>query len=533
MVSVPLIILLATANADCRLTCASDTPICVATCLIDTGEPRRAIDLLKSSEPSAAVRSLLARAYLADGNRFWAMRTLHQILADDPDDCGQRGLLAWLYVGEKDPATARDLLAHEVCPRAGGAEQTRWHLLTAMIALADADEATATAAVERAGDASVIYDEDLAILSSVQRTSPGWIDPLSLHLRLEGGFTTNAAAGSPMEARDAPGSPLLRLDASSRWMWPKAGWLRASLELGFKAHLLSSDDSSDLSYLEPNVRPAVIVGTGYPRALIGYEGSVLLLNRGGGGARKDVGTHLYDAHRIEVELEPTNSTLLFAGAGRRRFIFDTLVAWEMAAALPRGRRTRWEVDAGAGTGVHFGNRVRLMTAIAARYFNARIDAYDQIGGTALAVTWVSLTQGFDARASAMVASDYFLSSGGAFGITEKRFDLLVKVSAGLWSPRWVGGRLGVTYELARRESNADNISNDPELPDYSYLEHRIFAALQWRVDLDPWAPAAVVGDGDYVPIDWGVAPDSAGGDEHLRDLLRQDEDVRAGCGCAE
>ena len=142
--------------------------------------------------------------------------------------------------------------------------------------------------------------------------------------------------------------------------------------------------------------------------------------------------------------------------------------------------------------------------------------------------------GLIARLGVTVGTDYYLNSGGkpgddAYGTPQERFDILAKLSAGLWSPMWMGARAGLTYDFACRDSTADDPNNN-----YDYGEHRLLFKVRWSFDLNPWAPEVVETKG-HVPLDYGIGAQAGPGmeEERIQDLLRQDEAARRGSSCVD
>ena len=118
----------------------------------------------------------------------------------------------------------------------------------------------------------------------------------------------------------------------------------------------------------------------------------------------------------------------------------------------------------------------------------------------------------------------------AFGMEDtKRFDILTKLSAGLWSPLILGTRFGIGYEYSIRNSSADSESDN-----YNYTEQRALLKARWVFDINPWAPGVVEPQG-HVALDYGLGGDSGGGldQERIQDLLRQDEAARRGSSCID
>lgn len=503
---------------DCggALACEMD----VVDCLLGEERARAAVERLKPlveehpDEPGWA--ALLARAYLADSNPFWAQRTLQQALDRNPGDCGLRARLAWLHIGQGDLDLAREVLDREGCPD-DEIQRGRWLLLRAFMADAEEDP-EAAALVSEAGGVDALYPEDARLHRHLRgKLRPGWIQPLHLSLETELGYTSNAKAGSPTDpSTEGEGSLLGRMDLFGRFVWPLSGSVRPALETGLKGHGLAADEARRLSYLELAARPGVILGAGFPRLLVGYKVDYLVLNQD-----SEIRRRFYEGHRGELELE-TEALTAFAGAGRRIF--------------HENGRSRWEFDGGLGVSLAPLDRLRLLLALSLRGYQAVGDPYDLLGATALAVGRLRVGPGLIVRLGLTLSVDGYPNSGGergkaAYGTDSKRFDLLTKASAGLWSPSWGGLRAGLSYGLSWRDSTVDE-SNSIE--NYDYIEHRALFKLRWAFDLNPWAPRVVEPEG-HLPIDYGVG--AAGGlgmdEERIQDLLRQDEAARRGSSCVD
>ena len=175
----------------------------------------------------------------------------------------------------------------------------------------------------------------------------------------------------------------------------------------------------------------------------------------------------------------------------------------------------------------------MLAAFSLRYYDAVGDPYDQIGSTGLLVSRINVGAGLVVRLGVTLGVDYYHNSGGelgalAYGTDQKRFDVLTKLSAGLWSPMWMGARAGLSYEFSYRESTAD------ELDDYDYNEHRLLIKIRWTIDLNPWAPQVVETKG-RVALDYGLSEQAGAGleEERIQDLLRQDEAARRGSSCVD
>jgi hypothetical protein len=158
--------------------------------------------------------------------------------------------------------------------------------------------------------------------------------------------------------------------------------------------------------------------------------------------------------------------------------------------------------------------------------------YDQVGGTLTAGAELPLRAALRARLAVSGAFDDFPRSGGAdglvaFGTFERRRDATLRLSAGLWRSLGVRAALGLTYELARRWSTADNA----ELRYYPYVDHRVLASLRVGDGGNPWR-AASAGEAGHVALPYrDLGQRSLLWDDSMRRLLRQEEDLAAECGC--
>ena len=513
----------ALADGECLKRCGQDIS-CeaeVVDCLIEAERTREAIErlkpLVKERPEQPAYARLLARAYLAEGNAFWAQRTLQAAIESGPSDCQSRSWLAWVHFQQGALELADEVLARPGCPRSS-ADRGRFKVLRAFIARARDEEKQAAASIEALGRFEQLYPEDERVWRYLRaREDPGWIDPLSLRAELLFGYSSNGTGGSPADVTAAgdsgAGSGLGRLDVFGRLVLPVDRTVRPALEGEVKGHGLSASGARNLSYLDLSARPGVIIGSAFPRLFAGYKANLLLM----GLQDKEL---YYEAHRGELELETAIGLLIFGGAGRRIF--------------REAGRTRTELDGGIGGSLSLLKRLRLLLALSGRYYLAVGDPYHQVGGSALVAARIALGSGFHGRLGITTSLDDYPSSGGelgrdAFGTAEKRFDVLLRLTADAWTPPWHGVRLGLRYEYATRDSTADRIGNN-----YSYQEHRVFAGLRFNASWDPGAPDVVSSD-EHVRLSYGIGEQAgrAVDEERIQDLLRQDEAARAGSSCVE
>lgn len=500
-------------HCDGDISCSLD----VAACYTEQGRPRDSIELLKplfTAHPGdTGLATALSGAYLADGNSFWALRTLmiaHEIV---PNDCLVRSWIAWVHITQGDFDLAREKLAEPGCPRAP-AEVSRWRLLEGFMAKSEEDAESAKRALDEVDEAGTVFSSDKALWSYLDEFyDPNRPDALEWSVELSGGYTSNARAGSPTDP-DIEGAPsaLGRADIYVRFAPPLPWLVRPAVDGGIKLHGITDPGSRNLSYMELSVRPGVVVGKDSLTVFVGYKPDLLLLAQEG----KRI---FYEGHRAEIEVEFSRLTL-FTGGGRRIFA--------------EGGRTRLELDGGLGTWFTPGQRTRLLFALSGRAQDATGDSYDLLGASALGVGRVALGAGIDLRISAILGYDSYLNSGGergilAHGIDDERRDWTAKLTGGLWGPSWSGVRLGLGYEFATRSSNAQTESQD-----YSYMEHRVLAKLKWQAGFDPRTPS-IEESVEPMPLDYGVGPAKKGGgdEERIQDLMRQDEAARRGSSCVD
>lgn len=504
----------ATAGDDCDQDCAGEAACEVeaSDCLLEAGRTREAIARLKPmvegnpGEPGHVQR--LARAYLADGNPFWAERVLRNALAKDPDNCGTRSWLAWVHLEQGLLEESEEVLGLPGCPKTS-AERGRWALLRAYAASAG-EGSDPGPHLEEAGEVPELLPEDLELLGHLRaKSDPGWIPPVDLRVESTLGYTSNATAGLLVDASEpGPSSAVARLDLIGRFAWRTRGRVRPALDLSFVGYGLPDEDAREFSFAQVRARPGVILGRAYPRLLIGYKADVFFFERGGGSP-------YFQAHRGEVEMESTKF-VLYAGGGRR--------------LIDEPGRDRTEFDGGGGWSAPLSRRVRLLLGATARYHLASNVAYDLVGGTALVVLRGDGPRGLAGQLTLSGGLDHYSSSKGYEGFftppsEDKRRDVLWGGSVAVWGPPWGSVRLGAVYDYARRDSNAETATSD-----YDFEEHRAMLRLRWSARLDPFAPRAARAAG-HVALDYGLG-EAASADERMREMLQQDDaDRRSSCGC--
>ncbi len=452
----------------------------------------------------------LARAYLLDGNLFWAERTLRGALDRQGGNLQARLWLACVHLRQGDPELAgRDLAAAVGQPE--GPWASRKTLLEAFRSHLAEDHQAARRDLATIGRRSQLFAEDRPMWRTLHRwLDPWWLDPLGGDLELGIGHTSNALAGAPTDP-GAPGtsSALADLTVRARLAPPVGRRLRPVLDLELLGHGLDKPAYRELSSLQSAARLGVLLTHGSQRFLLGVRAERLLLDQS--PSRYAV------ARRVEMEVEWRSGWLALAGAGHRDYRDD--------------RRTRREWDAGVGGPVRLLSGVSTVVGATVRGADAHSPAYDLRGASVAAAARFSLGRGVTARVAATMVWDDYPHSGGregelAFGTAERRRDLLGKLTLGVWSPSWRRVRAGLEWQLARRDSTAD----DRPGFDFDYRESRARLLLRWTFSSDPWAPRTVRPP-DHVPLEWGLGRGDQVEDERIIDLLRQDEELRRGSSC--
>ena len=453
---------------------------------------------------------LLARAYLDEGNLFWAERTVRDALGRRPEEADLRAWLACIHIRQGDPELAAADLAAPPPPGEGPA-RSRLRLADALVAQVRSDDAAARAALAGLPRDASLYPEDVALWQHLQRRlDRWWLDPVSGTLDGGAGHTSNALAGSPTDpGRSGAPSGLALLDLRARVVPLGRGAVRPALDLELDGELLADSEARDLSSLTAALRLGLVATRGERRLLAAYRGETLWLDQ--------ADSRYADAHRAEFELESTGGWVAAFGGGRRSYRDE--------------RRTRWEGDLGLAAPLHLAASLPLAVGVTGRAADAESPAWDQRGATAAAAVRLNLGRGFAARVAVTASWDDYPHSGGiegllAFGTTERRRDLLGRVTLAVIGPTWRGVRPLLELRLTRRDSTADDLPGF----DFDYRETRVALRLQWRFAADPWGPRAVRSEA-HVPLDWGLGGGDGSEQERILDLLRQDEELRRGSSC--
>lgn len=453
---------------------------------------------------------LLARAYLLEGNHFWAERTLRAALDRQAKDTNFLMWLACVHLRQGDPELARRVLATIPEPSEGPLA-SRASLLEAFRCHLDSRPAEARAALDEVGRSATVFPEDRPVWSTLhRRLDPAWLDPITAEFETGAGYTSNAEAGSPTDpGTSGTGSALADATARSRVAPPLGSRLTPVLDVEVIGRAFHERAVREFGSLQAAARAGALFSLGGRRVLVGFRGERLHLNQT---------PSLYsEARRGELEIEWPDGVLAFVGAGRRDYRDE------------RRSRDEWDVGFGGPLGAFRGASV--VAGVTLRGSDATSPAYDVNGASAAAAARVSLGRGAALRLTGTVVWDDYPHSGGpegelVFGTGERRRDLLGKLSAGVWIPAWRGARAGLECQYSRRDSTAD----DRPGFNFDYSETRARVLLRWSLASDPWAPRATLPN-DHVPLPWGIGPGESGDDERIIDLLRQDEELRRGSSC--
>jgi tetratricopeptide (TPR) repeat protein len=481
--------------------------------LLERGEASKTITWLKQAierhPDSKVLQWLLVRAYLRDGNNFWAFRTLNMLAQRFPSDCEPWLWTAWIQIQQGALEEAREALSSAKC-RPKTPHSARKALLASMVEQHAKEQHRAKKHLEKARRADAVFAEDLdAIERQITMLDPGYIDPITAKLDLAFGWTSNATAASPVDpqsAREDASSPTGQAGLWLRLVAPTSRYLRPTVELDSRALGYTFEVGRSFSYLLMGGRPGLMIGDTTPNALIAYHYETYLL---AGGDRYNEGPiWFYEAHRGEAEISLFSSLTLFGGVGRR--IFRHYI------------RSRNEFDGGIGGNVSIDKTWRILGALTARGYIANKKVYDLIGGSALLSAEARLPERWSIRAGALLDYDAYPSSMGYFDEASKRIETALKISgSGFSPPIFEGVKIGLTYEYSQRFSS---------IASYDYTDHRILLKLLWNLSFDPFLPRAITPKG-HVAIDYGFEAEEM--EERIQDLLRRDESIQRGSSCVE
>ncbi|MFH1438917.1 MAG: porin family protein [Pseudomonadota bacterium] len=492
-------------------------------CLLDEGRADEALGLLKKELPgfadSSAFHLLMARAYLALENRFWAVNTLSGYLDRHPDDCEVKSWLVWLMIQGGDLKEAGSALSGSPeCAEGKDAIASRFAMIETFLHIQQEEQAGKDGSkVQEKKKIQKVFPEDL----SLQRFNrsilhPNHVMPLTIKTEMGAGYTTNALMGSPSDPESSGKmySPLILNDVYVNFTPPVWEWINPMLEITAKGILFTREDGSDnyprqLSYLDASVRPGfVLFKERYPRLVLAYKGNFLFINKP--TAQEEAPVYFYEGHRGEFELEANPHLTLFGGAGKR--LFDQMA------------RTRLEFDGGAGAGWTIRGRLTLLGAVTLRYFKAENEAYNDFGVSGLIAANFQWWKGTKIRVLLSLSMDNYMDSVDYFADGKRRKDTIIKVVGSIFSPAWKGLRAGLVYEYSKKYSTIDA---------YAYEDVRVMVKLQWYYAFDLFRPKKTR-DKSHVPLDYGLG--TGGGAEvsdKIQDLLRQEESFTRGSSCKD
>jgi hypothetical protein len=456
---------------------------------------------------------LEVRSQILEGDVLSARVTLESRERTHAIDCQVRAWLIWIDIEQHQWEDARLRLRAPGCPQTDE-EHSRWALLEALLARSEGDTEGLVRRLEGLGERSAFFPEDQELDTTLRwRHLEGYTFPLETMVEVGFGGTSNAFAISPVDAarRDALASAVVRpsialqLRAPARRVTPTVearawGLGIAAQEARSRSHATISLTAGAWFGRRPRLRP-----------LFAFAHEEVLLNL-------PDRSRYAAANRLEAELSPGRRLTLFAGVGRRTFFTDP---W----------RTRREGDGAAILGLTAFGRP-LLLAGAFRFFSADRAVHDQVGATLTAATDVPVRPGLSARLVAAGGFDDFPHSGGAdgiiaFGTSDRRRDLLFRLSAGLWQRLSDSVVAGATYDFARRWSTADT----PGVRYYPYVDHRMLVTLRFERGGNPWRRPGRKPPG-HVPLPYDdLERPSVVLDDLVRRLLRHQDELSEDCGC--
>jgi len=460
---------------------------------------------------SEAIVMALAQAYLADENPTWAVRVLSEHLDYHEGACDPRLLLAWVHVEAGMPELAHAVLDGAACDQPPEIRARRELVLAELARLEDRD-AEARARLREVRRSPRIYAEDRAWLGELTRAlDPPRASPIATgRVELATGWTSNGLSGSPVDATtpESVGSALGVADLRLRLAARRPLAARPMVEGRLHAQELWAEEARDLSFETGTLRTGVLLGDGASETLVAFSTDATRL---AGGDRYQEGPLWFsEAQRVEIELGVGDAFALFAGSGRRRF--------------RDAARTRSEGELSAGWVTTGPLGVLAIGGLSFRAHDAENDAYDLVGTSAVTQAYLPVWRGFELSATVATSADAYPRSEGYFAGAQgsARRDLVLRVGAGMWTPRRRPVRGGLTVEHTSRTSSAEA---------YDYADARALLRLEWRFDSDTLGRRAIGADG-RTPLEHG--PLAEGGDDDLgdvRELMQKDDAAQRGASC--
>jgi hypothetical protein len=468
-------------------------------------------ELQQNAGPGAPL--LEVRSQILEGDVLSARATLEDHERTHPVDCQLRAWLIWLDIDQYQWEDARLRLRAAGCPQTEE-ERGRWALLEVLLARSEGDAEGLVRRLQGLGERSALFPEDQELDSTLRwRHLEGYTFPLETTVEVGLGGTSNAFAISPVDAarRDALASMVVRPSIAFQLRAPERR-VTPAVEARAWALGIATPEARSRSNATISLRAGAWLGR-RPRLrpLFAFAHEEVLLNL-------PDRSRYAAANRLEAELNCGRRLTLLAGVGRRTFFTD---AW----------RTRREGDGAAILGLSAFGRP-LLLAGAFRLFSADRAVHDQVGATLTAATDVPVRPGLSARLVAAAGFDDFPRSGGvdgiiAFGTPDRRRDLLVRISAGLWRRLSDNVVAGATYDFARRWSTADT----PGVRFYPFVDHRVLVALRFERGGNPWRQPGREAPG-HVPLPYDdLERPSVVLDDLVRRLLRQQDELSEDCGC--
>jgi hypothetical protein len=486
--------------------------------LVNDQKVREAITLLKEAKvhypDSGAVSRLLARAYLIDNNRFWALKVLREH-AQKTGDCETLTWIAWMHLQNGDLDRAESVLHPDDVESTGycmGEDlvAARWSLLLAMLSHFQSDPKSTGVFLRTARRNKTIFPEDRQLLRYLNHIAdPGWLQPIQFRIEQAVGWDSNALLASANEVRDTDqeiASDLMSNTHEIRFVLPLLHFVRPDLEYRGRWKEYLKDAAKDYSLYEMNYRAGLLLGAASPRLGLYYSGQDLLYN---GSDKYDDGPRwFYEAHRGEVEIDAAKWLFIFGGAGRRIF---------------RERaRTRDEFD--GGLALRFGLPYKLsFTAIGSgRYYDAQIEAYNDRGGTLLGAIHIPYYRDGYFRIGGSWSKDEYPDSRDYFEQGEKRSDVMQRFFPAVWSPSYRHFRVGATWQYSARDSSIDQ---------YSYNAHEVLFKMSFKWDFNPWEPSTAKTH-NHTKLSYGLSF-AAQHDQRMQDLLRQEDAAQRSSSCVD